>query len=501
MNSVPKKKRHTPALSRWALLALLVLALTGVGLWYGSLESQPVSETPPRTDVYEEIHRYEPADIRRLTVTQRDGSAWTLLQDEHGSVTLAGAEEWPLDAALVNSILMVASVVSYENVVTDDPNEYINRLADFGLDKPRLIVDVTYADGTNAVLRIGDAATGTDIARAYMLIDGRDGLYMLDKGSVDALNIDQELLHSVTQPVIHKARIDQITLLDASGNVYGAWELTGSITDVDAAAQWMMTEPARYPADVDALHDLRDSLSNLRLGAYVAQATPENRTAYGFNAPRFVIRVHQAAGTTNDINENGEIIFVDWPASDFTMEIGAARNDYVDYVLVDGAIYTASHFTLDVFMRMDVMNTVSRYPVMIAAATLDEMIIETDGRRDVYKLSRAPLLGQDNRIETDEDGNAVYETTVTCNGSPVPYSAFESAYIRMETVRISGLLPSGWTASEPPHTTFTLRSTSGLTQTIALSPFDALHDAVIVNDCALFYLIRGGMEFMLNVSE
>ena len=129
------------------------------------------------------------------------------------------------------------------------------------------------------------------------------------------------------------------------------------------------------------------------------------------------------------------------------------------------------------------------------------MIIETDGRRDVYKLTRTPLLGQDNRTEADESGKPVYETTVTCNGSPVPYTAFESAYIRMETVRISGLLPSGWTTSEPPHTTFTLKSTSGLTQTIALASFDVLHDAVIVNDCALFYLIRGGMEFMLNVSE
>ena len=63
---------------------------------------------------------------------------------------------------------------------------------------------------------------------------------------------------------------------------------------------------------------------------------------------------------------------------------------------------------------------------------------------------------------------------------------------------MSGWLPEGWAAAEAPHTTFTFEATDGETHTLALTTFDALHDAVTLDGCTLFYLIRDGMDFRVE---
>ena len=128
---------------------------------------------------------------------------------------------------------------------------------------------------------------------------------------------------------------------------------------------------------------------------------------------------------------------------------------------------------------------------MVALANLERMTVG----EDVYQLSREPRVAEDNSLVTDENGEIIYDMAVSKNGQPASYAAFEAAYLRMETVRVSGILPDGWQQTEAAHTTFTLRTLAGSEHTIALTPFDALHDAVIVDGCALFYLIRGGMSF------
>ena len=63
---------------------------------------------------------------------------------------------------------------------------------------------------------------------------------------------------------------------------------------------------------------------------------------------------------------------------------------------------------------------------------------------------------------------------------------------------MSGWLPEGWAAAEEPHTTFTFEAVDGETHTLALTAFDALHDAVTLDGCTLFYLIRDGMNFRVE---
>ena len=75
---------------------------------------------------------------------------------------------------------------------------------------------------------------------------------------------------------------------------------------------------------------------------------------------------------------------------------------------------------------------------------------------------------------------------------------FEAAYSELLKVTVSGWLPEGWAPAEAPHTTFTFEAVDGETHILALTAFDTLHDAVTLDGCTLFYLIRDGMAFRVE---
>ena len=133
------------------------------------------------------------------------------------------------------------------------------------------------------------------------------------------------------------------------------------------------------------------------------------------------------------------------------------------------------------------MTTLARYPVTVPLENLGRMeIIREDGSRDVYELTYTLVPPE------TEDGEA--ETVVTCrkNGEELEYKVFEAFYERWLTVDVSGQLPEGWEKKET-QTTYVFQTLSGRTQTVELSPFDAMHDAVTVDGQTLFYLIKNGM--------
>lgn len=482
-------------MARWIYLVLALVLLAGAAGAYLLLqrEEEPLPEMEDAI-TYGELFVHEEKDVQRVALTLRSGESWAMARQVDGTFLLEGETDWRVSDARAAQLLRLTAVISYDDILTGDASAYAEHMADFGLVQP-LVVTVDYADGQQVTMRIGAASGMTDETWYYMTVDGDPHLFAVDKGTAEGLSVERALLHPVTQPTLHKARMAEITFADGAGNLLAAWTLQGEITDSDAAGSWLMTAPYRYPVDAEAMDALRSNLANIRLGAYEGQATAENLSRCGFDAPQFVLTVRQAAGTTNVTGADGSISPVDWPESTFTLTVGGAKNDNVYYVQVEDGIYLTSRFSMATFMDMAPLATVSRYPVMVASTQLDSFIVDTAAGRDDYRITREPCVAANNTLLTDEEGNTVYDVTCTRNGESVPWDAFEAAYLRLETVRVSGILPEGWQMTEPAHTTYTLRTTVGAAHTIALAPFDALHDAVIVDGCALFYLIRGGMTF------
>lgn len=490
---IHRRFRRIPHDKKRILLLFFVLMLLGVTVVSLLLvRSEPVPEeytTPADTSV--QLYDYTISDVASVTIRRGNEAPWTA-EVSGETVTISGDIPMTLSLDECSDFLSSAADLLAEDVLTDDPADYADHLADYGLENPRYEARITYTDGTDITLRVGDK--GHDGTWRYMLVSGDNRLFAFSNGSVEGIFVNRDTLRKVAQPDLHRARIDRITLTE--GEQVIQWTLMGDITDADAADKWQITAPFTYPADAEAMAKLLSSAANLRLSAHVAPATPENLAKYGFDTPRLTIDLHQAAGTIAVNGVDGEAQATDYPESIVTFIIGGEKSDMIDYVRCGDGIYLSSHFTMGVFMGYDVTATMSRYPVMTALGNLAKLTIREGETLTEYVLTRTEQVAANNELITDEEGNPVYTVTVTKNGESADYAAFEAAYNALALVTVSGNLPCSDNLPAP-HTAYTFTDVDGTVHTVELATFDVLHDAVIVDGHAAFYLIKGG--FRLNM--
>lgn len=491
-----KTKKTHPHLYRVLIPALLAVLIAALALWQHLRTGQaPVVERAPDTSGL--LRQAAEEDISGLSVSLRDGGSWTAERLEDGRLRIAAEDDdeaFVTGSALAGRIMSAAAAVSYSAVLSEDPAAYAEHLSDFGLQPPAADITIRYTDGSELRFLLGDRVRLAEDSFYYMMEPDGSRLLAMDTLTAEDLLTERRLLHEIVQPVIHKARIDRITLRKPDALL--EWQLEGAITDGDAADRWLLLSPVRYPADGEAVETLRETLANFRLGAYVCAATAENLTAYGFDTPRMVITLHMAAGSILEADENGAAAAAAYPEAEVTLTVGGAKNELLNYILYDGCIYTSSHFILQAVLDCDPLRTATRYPVLTSLSNLRRLTIRgSDGTERVYEVSRTEQLDEDQQPVTDAAGQPVLAESVTLNGQPLSWDAFETAYGQLLLVTVSGALPEDYAAPTEPHTVFTFDTVSGTQHTLALAPFDAMHDTVIVDGCALFYLIRDGLQF------
>lgn len=471
--------------------ALLLCALIAVGGITAALLLRREAEEPPepaRQRITGAIVARTPEELRSLTVTRRGEAPWTAERQEDGRLYISGAEGGkgrPVDENTGRMLQDAAVNLTYEDVFTDRREDWDGDRKSFGLEPPLVTAVFRYTDGTEITARIGDSADPDDGAYYYLTVDGDDRLYAVAKGTVQDLNVEAALLAEVPQLRIHSALLDRITVENADGSIRSEWRLRGKISDRDAAENWQITAPFTYPADYDAMKNLRDSAEDLRLGAFVAEVDAEALNQYGLERPSAVIRLHMAEGSTGTVSDSGVYDVTDWEERTAELAVGAAKTEMTDYVRYGDGIYTVNHFTLDLFTGQDAMSTAARYLTATPLGSLESVLVENDGQETVYYA----LV----RTENSEDsGDSGTEARCLRNSEEIPYETFAAAYERLLTVTVSGKLPEN-AAEKPAHSRYTFRTVSGGTHTLELSDFDGIHDAVKMDGCRMFYLIKGGM--------
>lgn len=487
MLQVDKRKKRRNRKKTLAFLLGILVAVSGGFAYLTLREKEP---WPTQTDHRGTIIDRETEEIAWLRISVRGREPWSAERNGEGELVIGDDGGWVLDATLGDKVEDALANLVYEDVLTENRADYQDRLEEFGLEEPALIAEVRYTDGTEMTIRVGNDSGLEDEDFCYMTVDGDDRLYAVAGSLVNDLQVEEALLHPVVQPEIQTARIDRITIRNAEEEITGEWRLEGRITDTDAAENWKLTVPAVYPADQDIISDLKKNAGNLRLGLYVGEGTEENLEKYGLSKPARTIEIHMAAGATGRISGEGEYQVQEHEEETVVFLIGQTRNEMTDYCLYEGRVYTMNHFATAALTELSPLDTAARYPVTVALENLSSLeIIRLSGEKDVYELTRT-LQG-----EADEEEKS--KTLVTCrkNGEEIDYEVFEAAYERLLTVDVSGQLPEGWKKLKT-EMTYVFRTLGGRKTIVELSPFDAIHDAVTVDGCSLFYLIRNGMGQM-----
>lgn len=492
MQSVDKKHRKSFPRLRALLLALSMAALALCLALYCLAGRGDGSPQPSESAaLYGSVNARTESEVMRIEISLLDGDGWTLTRQGDGFV-MEDDPELPLDAFTVDEIVYAVAPLFYNEILTENAADYAAHWSDFGLDSPACTVTVDYADGERLVFCIG-AVSQSDTPFYYMTVEGDPRLYALNTSSASALMQQRRALRSVTQPTIYRALLDSIRIVRPDASI--VWTLEGSPEASDAIDHWLLTEPIRYPVDGQRMSTLQKNLENVRLGVYVCEATPETLSQYGFDTPRLVLETHMAAGSLGTVSKEGVWDVTNHPESSVTLTVGGAESDVADWVLYDGSIYVASHFTYSPFFTVQPASTLSRYPVLTALGNLKALTVETAGRTDRYTLTHTERVAENNQLLYDDGGDILYDTTVEKNGVPMRYESFEQAYSQLVQVTVSGTLDNGNVSVAAPHTVYTFEDVAGTVHTVALSDADILHDVVTVDGVSLYYLIKGGMAF------
>lgn len=493
MQKVERRQHRTRRHRRLAGLLICAALLAGC-VAAAFLMRRSAQEEPPARQERQAgaVTRRQPEELVSLTLIRRDGETWTAdmedgvlrLRQEEGGETGG----WTVDENVAAVLQDAAVNLTYEDVFTENREDWEPHAADFGLDRPLVTAVIRFTDGEEVTARIGDSADPDNDSCYYMTVDGDDRLFAVASGTVQDLNTEKALLHPVKQPEIRRVLLDRITIRDGEGNTVTEWRLQGKPEDQDAAENWLVTAPFVYPADYDSMKNLRESAESLRMGTYIGEAEEETLVRCGLDHPTAVMELHMAAGSTGSVGMTGVYNVSEWPERTVTLTVGGAKSEMTDYVLFEGEVYTLSRFTLSAFTETPPMETAARYPVATPLNSLESLRVEREGEETVlYSLVRTENLTEG---EAGEDG----ETAVRClrNGEEIPYEVFSAAYERILTVTVSGTLPEGWQTKDV-HTKYTFRTVSGGTHTLELSDYDGMHDAVTMDGHTLFYLIRNGM--------
>lgn len=481
---------------RRRLTGLLLCAVLLAGCVTAAILLRNKAEEPPpesRKRITGAITKRKAEDLKQVTITLRGEKPWSLLQDEDGKLTLqrktgTETEEWAADGNTAKMILDAAANLTYEDVFTENREDWAPEAADFGLKEPLVTAEILFRDGQQVTARIGDSADPEDNAYYYLTVDGDDRLYAIASGTVEDLRSEKELLHPVHQIQIFSALLDRITVLDAGGSVLKEWTLQGKVSDRDAAENWLVTVPFTYPADYDVIKNMRDNAESLRLGVYVGEENELNLKDYGLDSPTAVLVFHMAEGSTGTVSDAGVYDVSDWEERTVILKLGSKKTDMVDYVLCGGEVYTINHFTVSTFTETEPIATAARYLAATPLNSLESVMVEKSGQETVHYA----LIHQSGDDDAGNEGETASTDRCIRNGKEIPYDTFSAAYERLMTVTVSGKLKEDYRPGKT-HTKYTFRTVSGGTHTIELANYDGMHDAVTMDGCTLFYLIKDGM--------
>ncbi len=122
------------------------------------------------------INEQAASDVKTVKVVLED-EEYTLTTGGDKAYSMTGMDDAPASNAIYASLASDAAAIKAAELISEDTSS----LKDFGLDKPRSEVEITYADGSGIKLLVGnDAPSGSGV---YVMVDGK--IYLFEASRVD----------------------------------------------------------------------------------------------------------------------------------------------------------------------------------------------------------------------------------------------------------------------------------------------------------------------------
>jgi hypothetical protein len=273
---------------RGLLVAVVLLAALGVGLYFSNKEKAAEAAKPP-ADAPPKILALTEGDITKVTLKKK-GADETVLEKANGKWQISAPKPYPADQDTASQLVASTSNVSGDRVVEDKASN----LSAYGLNSPTLEVDITGKGGKVSKLKIGDD-TPTN-SGSYAIVDGDPRVFTV--ASYVKTGVDKSLNDLRDKRLL---RFDQ----DKLSRV----ELIAKKQDIEFGRdkdQWQIVKPKPLRADglqVDEmLRKLKDAKMDLALSDDDAKKAA---AAFASGTPVATVKLTDPSGTQEiEIHKN-----------------------------------------------------------------------------------------------------------------------------------------------------------------------------------------------------
>ena len=333
-----------------------------------------------------------------------------------------------------------------------------SKLADYGLDKPRDTVTVTYTDKTKAIIYVGDDAPQN--AGTYIKFGSNDTVYLVAKDSVSSFDYGLTDLISLT---INDAASDndnsQASSIEISGSNFSKTITLKPNSDNKNSASYVMTSPVECYAN--------EKESSLVAGGI--------RGLYALT----VKMVNPSSSQLSSVGLSNPYAKVKAVYPDTTVSLRASKPDGDGNVCLmkegGNIVYTISAEKVP-WVKTSYDSLVNEYVLYPKMSALSEVSVNDGKNTYTFSLSTAQ------KTKTDDNGSESTTTTTTVkNGkTEIELATFSGFYENLTMVELADTKSDGKNGS--PVLTVTYKySSDGSTDTVSYYKSDSNRYVAVVN--------------------
>lgn len=232
---------------------------------------------------YGDLVSYVPADIVTIEVENTAGSFTVSAETPDGEstvYTISGFEGYDLRTGIADAVANDAATLSFTSIAAVGGN-----LADFGLDRPRANVHVTYTDGTSAHFRIGNEADGG--VGTYATLGDNSDVFLVSNDSVDSFfySVLEFISYDIT-PAAENVDQNSFSVIEISGARYDDPITLVPNTDTAFKNNFRLTAPYEMLADNYEGNDIAGTIRDLYAESVVCVNPSANQLSeYGVAEP------------------------------------------------------------------------------------------------------------------------------------------------------------------------------------------------------------------------
>ena len=469
-----KKEKQIPA--RLIIIASVVFLLLCAGaILLLNRKSEPVR---PKKAEHNLLLYQKDLSLLSSIALYRNGDRQLTLLYRNGSLMLEDQPEYPLKETAVESLLSLAQSLTADEFVTELPSDAEMILAPYGLDPPERSAVFRYTDGTEIRLSVGSLMP-IENPRYYALVEGQSALYSVTQDVRDTVSRTTENLHPLTRPQISSKLLDRIAV-------------TGDV-DFDAFLTplgWQMLKPFSYPLSGPAIEKLLSQLDNLRFAGWIGETDKLNLSELGLAPPKRTLTVTFSETLVTAPDENGQEVSFRLPSNQMSVALGNTRNDTSFYLLFEDQVYTGTVMSFSFLQNFAWDKYLQAEPVSVPLQALSQIILEENGQKTVFDISYSERVKSNNTLETDEDGNILYDMNVACEDTAIDADMFARWYLSLSGLRGTQRTEER-TLTDADTLLYSLTLISdeySFERTVTVCPYSSVQDILFVDGVSLYLM-------------